>query len=79
VNIKNPVATIWLILFERVLQQDQLAADYLSFIVCIEPKDILVSLLLVGPSRKKEIDVIGMLDAYSFILRRPVERSLDLH
>jgi tetratricopeptide (TPR) repeat protein len=78
-SIKNPVATTWLISFERILQHDQLAADYLSFMACIEPKDIPLSLLPAGPSRKKEIDALGTLDAYSFITSRPRERSLDLH
>jgi hypothetical protein len=39
-TIKNPVATTWLISFERIQQRNPLAADYLSFMACIEPKDI---------------------------------------
>jgi len=46
---------------------------------CIDPKDIPQSLLPPGPTRKKEIDAIGTLNAYSFITRRPVEMALDLH
>jgi hypothetical protein len=78
-KIKNPVATTWLISFERILQRGRLAADYLSFMACIEPKDIPMSILPTGASRKKEIDAIWVLDAYSFVVRRPIERSLDLH
>ena len=46
---------------------------------CMEPKDIPQSLLPPGPTRKKEIDAIGTLNAYSFIIRRPADTALDLH
>ena len=77
--MKNPVATTWLISFEQIRQRDPLAAEYLSFMACVEPKDIPQSLLPPGPTRKKEIDAIGTLNAYSFIVRRPTDMALDLH
>jgi hypothetical protein len=49
------------------------------FIACIDPKDILQPLLPAGTSRKKEIDTIGMLDAYLFIIRRSADLALDLY
>ena len=78
-NTKNPVATTWLISFEQIRQRDPLAADYLSFMACIDPKDIPQSLLPVAASRKKETDAIGTLDAYSFIVKRAADLALDLH
>src|ERR1700760_4208131 len=63
-NINNPVATTWLISFERILQRDPLAVDFLSFMAFLEPKDIPLSMLPSGLSRKKEIDAIGTLGAY---------------
>ena len=78
-DVKNPVATTWLISFEQIRQRDPLAADYLSFMACVEPKDIPQSLLPPGASRKREIDAIGTLTAYSFITRRPADMALDLH
>jgi tetratricopeptide (TPR) repeat protein len=78
-NIKNPVATTWLISFEQIRHRDPLAADYLSFMACIEPKNIPQSLLPIGASRKKEIDAIGTLQAYSFISKRVADQALDLH
>ncbi|EKG12751.1 NB-ARC domain-containing protein, partial [Macrophomina phaseolina MS6] len=78
-NVKNPVATTWLISFEQVRQRDPLAAEYLSFMACVEPKDIPQSLLPPGPTRKKEIEAIGTLSAYSFITKRPIDMALDLH
>jgi tetratricopeptide (TPR) repeat protein len=78
-NIKNPVATTWLVSFEQIRHRDPLAADYLSFMCCIDSKDIPQSLLPSGPSRKKEIEAIGTLNAYSFITKRPADAALDLH
>jgi tetratricopeptide (TPR) repeat protein len=78
-NIKNPVATTWLISFHQIQKRDRLAADYLSFMACIEPKAIPVSLLPPGASHKKEVDAIGTLTAYSFVNKRPVDEFLDLH
>ena len=78
-NIKNPVATTWLILFEQIWHRDPLAADYLSFMACIDPKDIPQSLLLADTSRKKEIEAIRTLKAYSFIIKRLADLALDLH
>jgi tetratricopeptide (TPR) repeat protein len=46
---------------------------------CIDSKDIPQSLLPVSPSRKKEIDAVGTLDAYSFITKRSADQALDLH
>lgn len=68
-DLKNPVATTWLISFEQVRLRDPLAADYLSFMACIDAKDIPQSLLPPGPSRKKEIDAMGTLQGYSFITK----------
>jgi hypothetical protein len=78
-NIKNPVAITWLISFEQIQYRDTLAADYLSFMACTDPKDIPQSLLPAGGSRKKEIDIIGILEAYSFIIKRAADRVLNLH
>lgn len=70
-NIKNLIATTWLISFEQIRHRDPLAADYLLFMACVDPKGIPQSLLPVGPSWKKAMDAIGTLDAYSFIIKRP--------
>jgi tetratricopeptide (TPR) repeat protein len=78
-NVKNPVATTWLISFEQILRRDPLAADFLSLMACVVPKDIPQSLLLPGSSRKKETDAIGTLNAYSFINRRTGNLAFDLH
>ncbi|KAH8645396.1 acyl transferase/acyl hydrolase/lysophospholipase [Xylariales sp. PMI_506] len=78
-DIKNPVATTWLISFEQIASHDRLAADYLSLMACVEAKDIPQSLLPPGPSRKKEKDAIGTLTAYSFIIKRSIDDRFDIH
>jgi tetratricopeptide (TPR) repeat protein len=77
-NVKNPVATTWLISFEQLRQRNPLAVDYLSFMSCVAPKDIPQSLLPRGPSRKDEFDAIATLDAYSFIVR-PSDITVHIH
>ena len=78
-DMKNPVATTWLISFRQIQQRDPLAAEYMSFMACIDHKDVPQLLLPPGPSRKKEMDAIGTLSAYSFVTRRSEHLSLDLH
>lgn len=78
-QVKNPVATTWLISFDQIRQSDPLAADYLSFMACVHPRNIPESLLPPGPSRKREFNAVGALTTYSFISRRAVESSFDLH
>jgi hypothetical protein len=78
-DTKNPVATTWLISFQHIQRTNPLAAEYLSFMACVDPKDIPQSLLPPAQSRKKETDALGMLDAYSFISRRAGDQALDMH
>lgn len=78
-DLKNPVATTWLISFRMIQQRNSLAADYMSFMACIDHKDIPKLLLPPGPSPKNEMDAIGTLSAYSFVTVRPEDAALDLH
>ncbi len=78
-DLKNPIATTWCISFERIRLHDPLAADFLSFMSCIDPKVIPRSLLPPARSSKKMTDAIGTLSAYSFIKSQRDDQSLDLH
>jgi hypothetical protein len=78
-SVKNPVATTWLISFEQIRHQNPLAAEYLSFIVCIDRKDIPQSLLPDDAALKKKLEAIGTLKAYSFIIKRREAMVFDLH
>jgi tetratricopeptide (TPR) repeat protein len=79
-SVKNPVATTWLISFEQIRTCDPLAAEYLSFMACVDRKDIPQSLLpLAGRSRKLAMEAIGTLRAYYFIATRGQAAVFDLH
>ncbi len=79
VKRKNPVAMTWLISFEQIRVRDPSAAEFLSFIACVDSKNVPLSLLPPGLSRKKEIDALGTLSAYSFVYKRQADSSLDVH
>jgi hypothetical protein len=76
---KNPIAMTWLISFEQIRVRDPLAAELLSFIACLDSKDVPLSLLPPGLSRKEEINALGTLDAYAFVYKRQADSSLDVH
>jgi hypothetical protein len=78
-SVKNPVATMWLISFEQIRTRNPLAAEYLSLMACIDRKDIPQSLLPVGPSRIKEMEAIGTLRAYLFLIKRGEAMAFDLY
>ncbi|KAL4986027.1 hypothetical protein BDW68DRAFT_179200 [Aspergillus falconensis] len=66
-DIENAVITTWLISFKQIQHQDVSAADYLSFMACINPRNIPLSLLPSQLSEKRRLDALGLLKAYSFI------------
>jgi nucleoside phosphorylase/tetratricopeptide (TPR) repeat protein len=76
-DIQNPVITTWLISFKQIQLQDQLAADYLSFIACIDPRNISQSLLPLQTSQKRRLDALRLLNAYSFINIQ--DSSISMH
>jgi len=78
-DLKNPVATTWLISFEQIRKHDPLAADYLSLMACVDAKNIPQSLFPPGQSRKKETDAIGTLQGYSFIAKQSASSAINIH
>ncbi|KAF2180627.1 TPR-like protein, partial [Zopfia rhizophila CBS 207.26] len=78
-DLKNPIATTWLISFDQIRDCDPLAAEYLSLMSCVELKIIPQSLLPPVRPKKRMIDAIGTLTAYSFISRRLGGQSFDIH
>jgi hypothetical protein len=72
-DMKNPIATTWLISFNQISLQDRLAIDYLSFMSCLVPQRIPESLLPLAQSKIKMTTAIGTLIAYSFITKREIE------
>ncbi|KAL4774447.1 hypothetical protein BDW60DRAFT_214958 [Aspergillus nidulans var. acristatus] len=49
-----------------IQHQNQAAADYLSFMACINPRNIPWSLLPSQSTKKQTVDALGLLNAYSF-------------
>ncbi|KAI9866792.1 MAG: hypothetical protein M1813_000734 [Trichoglossum hirsutum] len=79
-ELKNPVVTTWLTSYDQIRQRHPLAADYLSFMSCLDPRNIPQSLLPPAPSGKAMLDAIGTLSAYYFIItRHQAGESFDLH
>ncbi|GLA09992.1 hypothetical protein AnigIFM60653_001131 [Aspergillus niger] len=78
-DIQNPVALTWFISFQQIQQLNKLAADYLSFFACINPRDIPQALLPQPTSNKDKTDALGLLKAFSFISEGSGDSSLNLH
>lgn len=66
----NAVATTWVVSFTQIRERDEVAANLLSFMSCIEWKAIPRSILPRITSQEGMESAIGLLRAYSFISRR---------
>ena len=76
---KNPVALTWFMSFQQIQRSSELAATYLYVMSCVAPQDIPCSILPRAASKLEEIEVIGILKAYSFIVERRDRQSYDMH
>ncbi|OCK73868.1 hypothetical protein K432DRAFT_472063, partial [Lepidopterella palustris CBS 459.81] len=72
-DLKNPVATTWLISFEQIRHRDPLAAEYLSYMSCLDANRIPKSLLPAAQPRERVFSAIGTLAGYSFITKRTAD------
>lgn len=68
-----------MISFQQIQELDQLAAHYLSFLACINPRDIPQSILPPPTSVKRKLDALGLLNAYAFISKHAGGSSFSLH
>ncbi|KAL4789393.1 putative kinesin light chain [Aspergillus venezuelensis] len=78
-EIHNPVATTWLISFLQIQKVDKLASDYLSFMACVNPRDIPESILPSATSAKQRVEALGLLKAYSFLSVQLDDKTFSLH
>ncbi|KAF2732931.1 HET-domain-containing protein [Polyplosphaeria fusca] len=86
-DTKNPVATTWYISFKQMQRENQLTADYLSFMSCTAGEGIPASLLLPGNRKMATMEAIGTLTSYAFVTERQQrgkegrngERTYDIH
>ena len=77
-NVKNPVATTWLISFRHLSSLDPLAADYLRLMSVLAERDIPRS-LLPHSGKARMVDALGTLKSYAFITEREGLASYDIH
>ncbi|KAL4860414.1 hypothetical protein BDV12DRAFT_191719 [Aspergillus spectabilis] len=78
-EIQNPVATTWLVSFTQIHRVDEIASNYLSFMACINPRDIPESILPATTSATRKVEALGLLKAYSFVSARVDESIFSLH
>ncbi|KAL5041380.1 hypothetical protein BDW71DRAFT_168619 [Aspergillus fruticulosus] len=78
-EIQNPVATTWLVSFQKIQESNQLAADYLSFMACVNPRDIPQSLLPPAKSKRDKLEAIGLLKGFAFVSEQVQDHALSLH
>jgi tetratricopeptide (TPR) repeat protein len=73
------IAATWLISFEQIRRHNDLAADYLLFMACVDRKDIPLALLPTARPHEQGIHAVATLDAYSLVTKRTAESAIDLH
>jgi tetratricopeptide (TPR) repeat protein len=85
-GMDSTVAKTWHTSFQQIQRQDPLAAEYLSFISCIDRINIPQSLLPPGTSQLQHIKALGTLTGYAFLTERQQtvpgsnkERFFDMH
>jgi hypothetical protein len=78
-DIQNPVATTWLVSFLQIQHVDEVASEYLSFMACINPRDIPESILPATTSAKRKVEALGLLKAYSFVTAQVDGSIFSLH
>jgi hypothetical protein len=77
-EIKNPIASTWLISFQQISNRDPLAEEYLCFMSCVAQQDI-PSSILPPATKRRELEAIGTLRAYAFVTKRDAQDSYDIH
>ncbi|KAF2818319.1 TPR-like protein [Ophiobolus disseminans] len=85
-EIDRTIAKTWHISFDQIRKQDPLAAEYLSFIACVDRINIPQSLLPHRGSAVQRVKALGTLTGYAFITERQQitqgvdrERFWDMH
>ncbi|OCK74319.1 kinesin light chain 1, partial [Lepidopterella palustris CBS 459.81] len=69
-EMESTIAKTWYVSFDQIQRQDPLAAEYLSFMACIDRINIPQSLLPPKGSLVQQAKAIGTLKGYAFITER---------
>ncbi|KAL4945291.1 hypothetical protein BDV06DRAFT_39310 [Aspergillus oleicola] len=75
----NPVAATWLVSFNQIMNLDANAADYLRLMACVDRLDIPKGFLPPLESDKKTFEALGLLGAFSFVVRNYATGYFTLH
>ncbi|KAF5013630.1 hypothetical protein FDECE_391 [Fusarium decemcellulare] len=76
---QNAVATTWTISFRQICKEDPLAENLLSFMACIDPDAIPIS-ILPNPGTTQQLRAsLGTLIAFSFLSERDDDETYDMH
>ncbi|KAL5359582.1 hypothetical protein BJX96DRAFT_59790 [Aspergillus floccosus] len=75
---QNPVVLTWMISFDQILELDPLAVIYLCFMACVSQRSIPPS-FLPEPSKRKKVEALGLLKAYSFVTLQDMDGLLSVH
>ncbi|GLA81333.1 hypothetical protein AtubIFM56815_004977 [Aspergillus tubingensis] len=75
----NPVVLTLFASFRQIEKLDSLATEYLSLLACLGQQSIPESFLPRPVSKRKMVEALGLLKAYSFITIRPSDRCITLH
>jgi tetratricopeptide (TPR) repeat protein len=78
-DIQNSIAKTWLISFNQIQRQTPLAIEYLSFMACLLNQDIPQSILPQASTKKNFLEAVGILTAYSLLIRREDRKTFDIH
>jgi tetratricopeptide (TPR) repeat protein len=85
-GMESTITKTWHISFDQIRRQEPLAAEYLSFIACIDRINIPQSMLPPSGSLVQQAKAIGMLKGYAFITERQQalqdlenEKLFDMH
>ena len=77
-NLRNPIATTWLVSFEHISRDNPLAAQYLRFMCFLAEKAIPKSLLPTDDEMAAD-EAIGTLRGYAFINEQGKPGLFDMH
>ncbi|KAH7378665.1 kinesin light chain 1 [Pyrenochaeta sp. MPI-SDFR-AT-0127] len=85
-ELDSTIAKTWHVSFDQMRKQDPLAAEYFSFMACIDRVNIPQSILPLGASAVQHAKALGTLTGYAFITERLQtgqepnrERIFDMH
>jgi hypothetical protein len=73
IESNNVMATVWLISFEQISRDNTLAAEYLTFMACVDRCDIPLALLPLSLPYATGVQAINILEAYLFVRKRTAE------